>query len=130
MVRTDTTEPIFEIDSLQVKFEQHEVLRAVNLTIGRGETIAVIGESGCGKTVLLKNLIGLIRPTQGKVCFDRLDLEELSEKALTEVRVRMGFLFQNAALFDSMTVGQNVAFPLRQHTRMSDVEVRGLQEAG
>ena len=79
----------------------------------------MIGESGCGKTVLLKTIIGLLRPTRGAVYFDGRNLAELGERELTRQRIRFGFLFQQAALFDSMTIAQNVAFPLRQHTRKS-----------
>jgi phospholipid/cholesterol/gamma-HCH transport system ATP-binding protein len=86
--------------------------------------VAVIGESGCGKTVLLKTIIGLLRPTQGTVYFDGQDMYKLSEKELTRTRIRFGFLFQQAALFDSMTVAQNVAFPLRQHSSRPEYEIR------
>jgi phospholipid/cholesterol/gamma-HCH transport system ATP-binding protein len=85
--------------------------------------LAIIGESGCGKTVLLKTMIGLVRPTRGEVLFDGQDLQRLSDKQLTKQRIRFGFVFQNAALFDSMTVEQNVAFPLRQHTAMTETEM-------
>ena len=90
------------------------VLRGIDLQVPRGQTLAIIGESGCGKTVLLKAMIGLIRPTQGQVHFDDQDLAALNDRQLSQQRLRFGFVFQNAALFDSMTVGQNVAFPLRQ----------------
>jgi phospholipid/cholesterol/gamma-HCH transport system ATP-binding protein len=90
------------------------VLRGISLQVPRGQTLAVIGESGCGKTVLLKAMIGLVRPVHGRVVFDDQDLASLNDRQLSEQRLRFGFVFQNAALFDSMTVGQNVAFPLRQ----------------
>ena len=100
------------------------MLRDINLAIPRGETLAIIGESGCGKTVLLKTIIGLLQPTRGTVLFDGQDLAELGERELTRQRIRFGFLFQQAALFDSMTIAQNVAFPLRQHTRKTPAEIR------
>jgi phospholipid/cholesterol/gamma-HCH transport system ATP-binding protein len=100
------------------------VLRDICLDIRRGETLAVIGESGCGKTVLLKTIIGLLRPSDGEAAFDGRNLATLSEKSLTQERIRFGFLFQQAALFDSMTISQNVAFPLRQHSRKSPEEIR------
>ena len=106
-----------------MEFGPHEVLRDIDLSIGRGETLAIIGESGCGKTVLLKTLIGLLPPTRGSVMFDGQDLAHLSERALTRERIRFGFVFQQAALFDSMTIAQNVAFPLRQHTRKTAAEM-------
>ena len=116
--------PLIEISGVDVDFGRQRVLRDVNLSVPRGQTVAIIGESGCGKTVLLKAMIGLVRPTRGKVVFDGHDLSRLSEKELTRQRIRYGFLFQHAALFDSMTVGQNVGFPLRQHSRSSESEVR------
>ncbi|HLA84724.1 MAG TPA: ATP-binding cassette domain-containing protein [Thermoguttaceae bacterium] len=116
--------PILRIDGLGVCFGHHRVLQNIHLTIQRGETVAVIGESGCGKTVLLKTLIALLRPTEGAVYFEGQDLLRLNEKQLTAQRIRYGFLFQMAALFDSMTVAQNVAFPLRQHTNRPEREIQ------
>ena len=117
-------EPVVRIEGLCVDFGRQRVLRGINLSVARGETLAIIGESGCGKTVLLKAIIALIRPKRGTVYFDGQDLSKLSEPALARLRTRFGFVFQQAALFDSMTVGQNVAFPLVQHTRMSEEEIR------
>ena len=118
--------PLVRLEGLHVAFQRHAVLRDINLSIERGETLAVIGESGCGKTVLLKTIIGLLRPSRGKVFFDGQDLAELSERQLSDQRIRFGFLFQQAALFDSMTVAQNVAFPLRQHSSKPLAEIRQL----
>ena len=119
-------EPLIRIQGLGVDFGGLNVLRDINLDLQRGQTLAVIGESGCGKTVLLKTIIGLLRPTCGAVYFDGQDLASLGERELTRERVRFGFLFQQAALFDSMTVAQNVAFPLRRHTSKSEQEIRQL----
>jgi len=116
-------QPLIEVQSLDVQFGAARVLCNINLTVRRGETLAVIGESGCGKTVLMKSVIGLVQPTSGHVRFDGHDLATLSDKEMTRQRVRFGFVFQGAALFDSMTVGQNVAFPLRQHTLKPPEEV-------
>ena len=116
--------PLIEARAMSVTFGRQNVLRDISLTIPRGQTLAVIGESGCGKTVLLKTMIGLVRPTQGEMRFDGQNLSLLSDKELTHERVRFGFLFQNAALFDSMSVGQNIAFPLREHTTKSQQEVQ------
>jgi phospholipid/cholesterol/gamma-HCH transport system ATP-binding protein len=124
---TDTPEtqtPIVEIDGLTMQFGAQTVLREITLSLGRGETVAVIGESGCGKTVLLKTIVGLLKPTVGQIRFDGKDLNKLAGDDLVKARMRMGFVFQNAGLFDSMTIGQNVAFPIRQHTKMPDEEVR------
>jgi phospholipid/cholesterol/gamma-HCH transport system ATP-binding protein len=116
--------PLLDVQGLDIAFGGQQVLRGINLQVPRGQTVAVIGESGCGKTVLLKCIIGLIRPTQGVVMFDGHDLAQLTDQELTLQRIRYGFVFQNAALFDSMTVGQNVAFPLRQHRKCSDRELQ------
>lgn len=115
--------PLVEIRDLDVTFGRQAVLRGVSLTIPAGETLAIIGESGCGKTVLLKTIIGLVKPTRGEVLFDGLNLLQLDERELTRQRIRFGYVFQNAALFDSMTIGQNVAFPLRQHTNWGRPEI-------
>ena len=109
-----------------MRFGGQEVLRDLSLAIPRGQTVVVIGESGCGKTVLLKLIIGLIRPTSGRVLFDGKVLTELSERELTRERLRFGFLFQGAALFDSLTVYDNVAFALHEHTHKSEDEIRSL----
>ena len=114
-----STEPLVRIDHMGVDFGRQAVLRDIVLDIPRGQTLAVIGESGCGKTVLLKTIIGLQRPTRGTVSFDSQELSKLGERELSRQRERIGFVFQQAALFDSMTIAQNVAFPLRQHTNKS-----------
>ncbi len=124
---TDTS--LVKLDRLGVRFGHQQVLRDVSLEIGRGETLAVIGESGCGKTVLLKTIIGLLQPTEGSVHFDGRDLGDLGERELTTQRTRFGFLFQQAALFDSMTVAQNISFPLRQHTTKSEAEIHEICSA-
>ena len=116
--------PLIEARDVSVVFGRQKVLRDITLTIPRGQTLAVIGESGCGKTVLLKTMIGLVHPTQGEMLFDGQNLAAMNDKELTRERVRFGFLFQNAALFDSMTVGQNIAFPLTEHSRKSRDEVQ------
>jgi phospholipid/cholesterol/gamma-HCH transport system ATP-binding protein len=115
---------MLSIQGLGISFGAHEVLRNINLQVPRGQTLAIIGESGCGKTVLLKALIQLIEPTTGNVFFDGQDLSTLNMHELAKQRIRFGFIFQQAALFDSMTIGQNVAFPLLQHTDLSEAEVQ------
>jgi phospholipid/cholesterol/gamma-HCH transport system ATP-binding protein len=118
--------PLVQVRHLRVEFGRQTVLRDINLSVPRGQTLAIIGESGCGKTVFLKSLIGLIKPTRGEVLFDGRNLQTLDDKELVQQRIRFGYLFQYAALFDSMTIGQNVAFPLRQHRHVDDREVQEL----
>jgi phospholipid/cholesterol/gamma-HCH transport system ATP-binding protein len=129
---TQTADPhdaIIRLDHVNVRFGRQEVLRDIDLAVPRGQTLAIIGESGCGKTVLLKTIIGLLRPSAGEVSFDGRNLATLSERSLTRERIRFGFLFQQAALFDSMTIAQNVAFPLRQHTEKRPDEIRAIVAA-
>ena len=109
-------ENILQVEHVSVQFGRLRVLRDLTFSVAKGETLAIIGESGCGKTVLLKNLIGLIHPTSGRICFDGLDIPELADDELANVRRRYGFVFQQAALFDSMTVEQNLLFSKVQHT--------------
>jgi phospholipid/cholesterol/gamma-HCH transport system ATP-binding protein len=100
------------------------VLRGVTLEVPTGETLAVIGQSGCGKSVLLKHVIGLLQPDSGTVEVDGQDLARLDADALTALRRRFGFLFQSAALFDSMTVLENVGLGLVEHTSLTEAEIR------
>ena len=127
--------PLIELERVSMQFGPQRVLRAIDLRIERGRTLVVIGESGCGKTVLLKLIIGLLRPTSGRVTFDGRVLTELNERELTRQRLRFGFLFQGAALFDSLSVYENVAFGLRMHRRLPEAEIglrvrQRLQEVG
>jgi len=107
--------PIIELDRITMRFRQQTILRDINLRFTRGQTVCIIGESGCGKTVMLKLMIGLLKPTLGSVRFDGRDLAELGEQEMVKVRLRFGFLFQMAALFDSLTIFDNVAFGPREH---------------
>ena len=106
---------IIKVNQLHVRFGRQRVLRDIELSVPQGETLAIIGESGCGKTVLLKTLIGLIAPAKGHVEFDGQRVDRMTDKQLAEQRTRFGFVFQNAALFDSMSVEDNILFPLTQH---------------
>jgi phospholipid/cholesterol/gamma-HCH transport system ATP-binding protein len=114
------------LDHVSVQFHRQQVLKDINLEVPRGQTLVVIGESGCGKTVLLKLLIGLLRPTTGRVLFDDKDLSKLGDRELTRQRLRFGFLFQGAALFDSMTVFDNVIFGLREQRRLAPAEAEDI----
>jgi phospholipid/cholesterol/gamma-HCH transport system ATP-binding protein len=117
--------PLISLKQVSMRFGGHVVLHTLDLDVRRGQTLLVIGESGCGKTVLLKLIIGLLRPTAGQVLFDGHSLLDLSEAALTRQRLRFGFLFQGAALFDSLSVYDNVAFGLRAQGR-PEAEIREL----
>jgi phospholipid/cholesterol/gamma-HCH transport system ATP-binding protein len=108
-----------EVRDLRKSFGEQKVLDGVSLETRRGETLAVLGRSGTGKSVLLKILIGLQKPDRGVVRIAGRDVASLRPKDLNEVRKRMGFLFQQAALYDSLTVEENVAFPLRRHARLT-----------
>jgi phospholipid/cholesterol/gamma-HCH transport system ATP-binding protein len=126
---------LIALEDLCMSFQLQTVLRGITLHIPRGQTLAVIGESGCGKTVLLKLLIGLLRPTRGRVLFDGREIARLSDRELTRQRLRFGFLFQGAALFDSLSVLDNVAFGLREQRQLTDAQIRDvvrqrLQEVG
>jgi phospholipid/cholesterol/gamma-HCH transport system ATP-binding protein len=132
---TDTAEPLIALEHVSMEFERQRVLHDLDLGIRRGQTLVVIGESGCGKTVLLKLIIGLMRPTSGRVLFDGHILADLGDRELTRQRLRFGFLFQGAALFDSLSVYDNVAFGLREQGRLSNTDIRQrvrqrLQEVG
>ena len=120
----DEQRPIVKVDDVSIQFGDREVLRNINLDVPAGQTLVLIGESGCGKTVLMKTMIGLVRPTHGHILFDDNDINELKDQELSHLRLRFGFVFQNAALFDSMTIEQNVGFPLRQHGRFSNSQIR------
>lgn len=101
-----------------------EVLRGVDLTVGEGELVAVIGRSGGGKSVFLKHIIGLLRPDSGSIAIDGVDITRLRESELDRIRDKLGVLFQGGALFDSLSVYQNIAFPLREKTKLHDKEIR------
>ena len=115
---------MIQIRDLCKSFEGREVLCNVSLDVYEGETLAIIGRSGSGKSVLLKHTIGLLTPDSGTVTVDGHDLSRISYAELRKVRRQFGVLFQGGALFDSMTVFENVAFPLRTFTRQSEAEVR------
>lgn len=115
---------MIRIINLHKSFGRQHVLNGLNAEIPDGSIYAVIGQSGTGKSCLLKHLIGLMRPDQGEIWIDGIEITRLRGRALDEVRHRFGMLFQGGALFDSMTVFDNVAFPLREKTKASPSEIR------
>lgn len=114
---------MIEITGLSKNFGEHKVLNELNLTIKTGSTCVIIGRSGCGKSVLLKHIIGLLRPDKGKVVVEGREVGKLREKELDELRLKIAMVFQGGALFDSMTVGENVGFGLIEHTHISHKEL-------
>jgi len=114
---------VVDVVGLRKSFDRAEVLRGLSFQLERGETLVVMGGSGSGKTVLLRHVAGLVRPDAGEVRVFGLAIEKLSEEELLPIRRRMGYVFQGAALFDSLSVHENVAFPLREHTNLSEPEI-------
>jgi phospholipid/cholesterol/gamma-HCH transport system ATP-binding protein len=115
---------MIRVEDLYKSFNGLEVLRGISFEVPKGETLALIGRSGYGKSVLLKHVAGLMKPTRGRVVVNGRDMDKLRGKDLLQLRTRLGFLFQSGALFDSMTIFDNVAFPLREKTRMGEEQVR------
>lgn len=113
-----------ECRNLYKSFGKKGVLQGVDLTVERGETMVILGGSGSGKTVLLKHINGLVGPESGEVFLDGLEISRMEEDDLTEVRKKVAMVFQGCALFDSMTIGENIAYPLQEHTAMSPEEIR------
>ncbi|MGH7774618.1 MAG: ABC transporter ATP-binding protein, partial [Candidatus Binatia bacterium] len=113
-----------QIRNLYKSFGEKAVLQGVNLTVEEGETMVVLGGSGSGKTVLLKHMNGLISPESGEVFLEGLDISFMEEDDLREVRKKVAMVFQGSALFDSLTVGENVAYPLNEHTELSPGEIQ------
>ena len=118
MTTMSEQEPIIKVQGLVKRFGEQTVLDGINLEIFPGETMVVMGGSGCGKSTLLRIMIGSIKPTSGVVKVLGQDLARISEDQIDELRKRIGILFQSGALFNSMTVGENVALPLREHTKL------------
>jgi len=115
---------MIEIINLSKTFGSNKVLKDLNLVIKSGEAMVIIGRSGCGKSVLLKHIIGLLKPDFGQVVIDGEDVSQMEEKDMVKLRLSFGMLFQGAALFDSMTVGENVGFALKEHTDMPEDQMR------
>ena len=118
-----TPAPLIRIRGLHQRFGEQHVLRGVDLDIHRGETLCLLGTSGGGKSVLIKNLLGLLEDSEGSIMIDGEEITGLSERKLGPIRKKLGMMFQNGALFDSLTVGQNVAFPLVERGITDDAEL-------
>ncbi len=117
------SEPIIKLINLHKRFGSLVVLNGVNVDIRAHETLVILGPSGTGKSVLLKHIIGLLRPDKGEVIYKNRRIDQLKERQLEPIRQEFGFLFQMGALFDSMSVGDNIAFPMREHTRLTRSEI-------
>ncbi len=124
---TASARPMIAIHDLHKSFGEHKVLTGINLDIPEGSTCVILGGSGSGKTVLMKHMIGLLKPDTGKVMVDGEDIVPLGTDGLVQLRRKFGMVFQAAALFDSMTVGENVSFPLREHRKdLGEEQIREL----
>ena len=115
---------MIQVEELHKSFDGAHVLRGVSFSVGKGEILALIGRSGYGKSVLLKHVAGLMKADQGRVLVDDDDVSQLKGKALLRLRNRLGFLFQSGALFDSMTIFDNIAFPLREKTNLAERKIQ------
>ncbi len=118
------SEPIIQIHDLVTAYGTRRILDGVSLEIFPGETMVILGRSGCGKSTLLRHLIGLSRPTAGQIIIKGKNITDLPEDELVQILKRIGMLYQSAALFNSMTIGDNVALPLREHTQLEDSTIR------
>ncbi|HEV1994229.1 MAG TPA: ABC transporter ATP-binding protein [Candidatus Acidoferrum sp.] len=118
----EKTEPPVQVKALHKSFGKQTVLDGINLEVRQGETLSVLGQSGSGKSVLLKLLVGLQAPDSGSIRVHGKEIAGLPMDQLNEIRKKIGFLFQHSALYDSLTVEENVAFPLRRHDKMSDAK--------
>jgi len=116
--------PIIKIENLVTYYGQRKVLDGINLEVMPGETMTILGRSGCGKSTLLRHLIGLSKPNSGKIFMKDQDIISLTEQEMLPIRRKIGMLFQGAALFNSMTLGDNVSLPLREHTELEESTIK------
>ena len=115
--------PLIEVKNFHISYGEKDVLKDVNFIVREKECLTIVGESGGGKTTILRSIIGLLRPNQGEIFVEGRNVVTMDEKELTQIRRMVSYSFQNGALFDSMTVYENVAFPLREHTKLSEKEI-------
>jgi phospholipid/cholesterol/gamma-HCH transport system ATP-binding protein len=120
ILSTSRTEPVISLRNLRVSYGEREILHGINFDVVRGETLVILGGSGSGKSTLLRTLVGLEKPSAGEIWIKGRDLAKISTAEMDEIRTKIGMSFQGGALFGSMTVGENVALPLREHTRLED----------
>src|SRR5690349_10934034 len=118
------TEPMIDVRNVYKSFGSNQVLKGVSIKMMPGTTTVVLGGSGSGKTVLMKHIMGLFKPDRGEVIVDGENISRMDRQELARFRTRMGMVFQSSALFDSLTVGENVAFPLREHTHLPESEIQ------
>lgn len=117
---------MIEVIDLYKSFHGYEVLRGINLKVEEGQILALIGGSGKGKSVILRHIIGLVKPDRGKILIDNQDVSKLRGRMLKQLKERLGIVFQGGALFDSMTVFENIAFPLKEKTRMKSPQIQDM----
>ncbi len=117
-------EPIIQIRDLVTYYGNRQVLKGVNLDVYHGEILVILGRSGCGKSTLLRHMIGLVRPSGGSIKIKGQDITKMTEDEMVEILKKIGMLFQGAALFNSMTVADNVALPLREHTQLEESTIQ------
>lgn len=120
----DTMEKAIEVEGLVTHYGNREILKNLSFAIPKGMATVILGGSGCGKSTLLKHLIGLLKPTRGEIRFNGQDITGMKEEELNEVRRKMGVLFQGAALLNSMTLADNVALPMREHTQLKESTIQ------
>jgi phospholipid/cholesterol/gamma-HCH transport system ATP-binding protein len=131
-----TEDPVIDIKGLYKSFGKNDILKGVDISVKKGENLVVLGKSGSGKSVTIKCLVGLITPDKGKIKVFGTDIHMLDYQQLNETRIKIGFLFQNAALYDSMSVRQNLAFPLKRHSKnltgkeVEDATIEALDSVG
>ncbi len=124
MPETSENKSVISIRSLVARFGERVILKDVSLEIRRGETFVILGGSGCGKSTLLRHIVGLEHSTTGQIWVQGKDITRLSEEEFNDLRKKIGMAFQNSALFNSMTVGENVSLPLREHTSLEDSTIQ------